>query len=69
MGKRLKCPAYKADNAPPDGPDPPGERVGEHVKVLAKVLSDLVEDKLNARASIHGLMRLAVAACTADVVT
>ena len=43
--------------------------MGEHVKALAKVLSDLVGNKLNARASMHALVRLAVAAFTAYVAT
>ena len=43
--------------------------MGENVKALAKVQSDLVDAKLDTEVSLDALMHLAFAACTADVAT
>ena len=62
-------PNSQADITPPDEPDPPGGRAGEHVRALAKVSSDLAGAKLGAKVSMDALTQLAVVACTADVYT
>ena len=41
--------------------------MGENVKALAKVQSDLVDAKLDTEVSLDALMHLAFAARTADV--
>ena len=62
-------PNSQADITPPDEPDPPGGHVGEHVRALAKVSSDLAGAKLGAKVSMDALTQLAFVACTADVIT
>ena len=64
----MVIPKSRADIAPPDGPEPP-LRAGEHVKALAKVLSDLADAKLNTKVSTDALMQSAFVACTAAVIT
>ena len=61
-------PHRQADNTQPEDQTLPGRRVGEHVKSLAEVISDLADTQLNTKVSIDALTQVAFVACTADVI-
>ena len=50
--EEMMSPNRQAGNAPPEDRVPREEHVGEHVRSLARDLSDLADTKLNATASI-----------------
>ena len=62
-------PDSQAVITPPGDPDQPGGCVGEHVKALPTVWSDLFGMKLNARSPMDTLTQSPFVACTADVIT